>query len=465
MVLLLFAGALAQDEQARAGVVFHIDPPYFRVYKQTLMQSMSAVPVTDGKAVLEFPQSFVTGNRQLTLRFSVKTWSGEYPDWPKILDPKVKIADKPGGIDVGQWDNEGFTLYANCQQMQGKNSPIPQGGTIYELPLPKGIAFQAWTVARPFQAFGALLCAMLLPIGLYKLGRKYRLATKERPLVKDYTLGRKLGEGGMGEVFAATSVQSVACALKFIKPEYADDQDFKERFDREVKVWKDLDHSNLLKLYGYGVATDGRLFTVSELLEGKTLKQVIASGDFDPPQLAGKVLEEIGDVLCYLHERQLVHRDVKPDNIFVCNTGTLKLMDMGLVRGESRTSANQAHLTQTGQVLGTPAYMPPEQMESTGRLTGAADQYALGIILYEILVGQRPFTQTDPVMLIYQHTRVAPPKPTEMNPRVTIEMEGPLLKMLAKKPGERYSSLREAQQALEFLGFTSWQDRSEETLH
>ena len=88
MVLLLFGGTLAQDEQLRAGVVFHINPPYFRVYKQTLTQSMSAVPVTDGKAVLEFPKSFVDGNRQLTMRFSVKTWSGELPAG---VDIEIKV--------------------------------------------------------------------------------------------------------------------------------------------------------------------------------------------------------------------------------------------------------------------------------------------------------------------------------------------------------------------------------------
>lgn len=454
LFLLLCGTALGQEEEIRAvGVAFRVSPPYFKAYRVTL-EKTDALPLIEQKTRLEFPRAFQVERRPLKLRFSVPTWGGEYPDW-NSLSPEERQ----------QLDTSGFSLNVAYADLQGKSVTIPLSGETHRLPLPFSVALQAWSVARPFQAALALLALIGLPIGGVALKRRFRLEARDTSLIRDYQLSHKLGEGGMGEVWAATSVQELRCAIKFIKSEHADDEEFKHRFEREIQVWLPLEHPNLLKLFGYGVAKDGRLYTVAELLEGRTLKQVIASGEFDPPQLAALVVEQIGDALAYLHNSQLVHRDIKPDNIFVCSNGDLKLMDMGLMRAESRTSANQAHLTKTGQVLGTPAYMPPEQLGAeTGTITAAADQYALGIILYEILVGQRPFTQSDPVILVYQHTRVAPPVPSEMNPRITPEVNEALLKMLAKKPSERFENFEAVQQALLSLSSTTWKAPSDDTL-
>lgn len=445
--VILSVGSVLADEQGRTvKVAFRVQPSYFKAYLSTKERAADYIELKGGVGVLQLPKSFDQGQESLRVRFSVDTWSGEYPDWRQMQS----------GEELAAQSLAGFALDIPAAQLRGTQASVPAGGDSFRLPLPASVALSAWTYHHRGLTLVLLGVLAATPALLRKLWGRIRFAPSEGPLVADYQLSRKLGEGGMGEVWAARSLSQADCALKFIKKEFASDEEFKQRFEREVEVWLPLEHPNLLKLHGYGVARDGRLFTVSELLEGETLKQVLLGSDYDPPQLASLVLDEIGDALFYLHERGFVHRDIKPDNIFRRGNGTLKLMDMGLLRAESRTSANQAHLTQTGQLLGTPAYMPPEQLEGRSILSGQADQYALGVILYEILAGARPFTQSDPIILMYQHTQVAPAAPSELNPKVTPEMDSAVLRMLAKRPEERFESLPEAQRALEFLRFTSW---------
>lgn len=427
-------------------VTFNVDPANAAVYKTPLNGEPIWLGPAGEEVTVEVTEQEAKGDR-IKIFFSVPQWFG------KSFDAT----------------SEANVLHLSLADLRKKKKVPTDGGRI-ELILPRSVAFQAWTLAHPVLSFlGALVSLGLLALLIRgpaliawakKLLADVRAAAvpAERSLAGDYNLIDKIGEGGMGEVWAASSINEMRCALKFIRKEFAEDADFKKRLEREIKMCLPLDHPHLLKLHGYGVASDGRMYTVSELLEGQTLKQLIASGDFDPPQLAGKVVEEVGDALDYLHAQKLVHRDIKPDNIFVCNDGTLKLMDMGLLRGvDARTK-----VTQTGQMLGTPAYMPPEQMGTTG-FTGAADQYSLGIILYEILAGQRPFTQPDPLLIAYQHAYVAPEPPSSHQPRITPEMEAAVLKMVEKKPEDRFASIKEVQSALEGLGFTTWRDGGEDT--
>lgn len=342
-------------------------------------------------------------------------------------------------------------------QQDLKTNSVPTDGSTFALPpLPRYVAFQAWTLGHRLLTLLALIPPLAL-ILLFIFRNKLRALLGPANLTGDYDLIAKIGEGGMGEVWAASLPDGSRYALKFIKKEFADDPEFKERLDREVETCKKLRHPHLLRLYNSDIATDGRVYTVSELLKGRTLKQVLASGEYDPPQLALKVIDEIGDSLDYLHQRKLVHRDVKPDNIFACSNGNLKLMDMGLLRGEEVTK-----LTMTGQMVGTPAYMPPEQM-GTDAVDGTADQYSMGIILYEILTGQRPFTATEPVVIAYQHMHVAPEPPSTHQPRITPEIEAAILRMIMKKSEERFPSMKDAQEALEGLRFLTWADTTEET--
>lgn len=423
----------------------NLDPENANVYQVSTDGDSAPLPRQDGVHLIELSK----GDSFL---LTAPLWGGgQYPRLDKAhnpVDPTVR---------------ETFTFHLSEEDL--KKGQFPLNGTRIGpgRPWPAWVYFQAWTLAHPVMTTAGIL-GLLTLLGFavrgVLAGRLAKMAkpVKKESLAGDYDLVQKIGEGGMGEVWAASSANELRCALKFIKKELADDPIFKQRLEREIKVCLPLRHRNLLKLYGYGLAKDGRMYTVSELLEGKTLKDVISSGFFDPPQLASKVIDEIGDALNYLHTRRLVHRDVKPDNIFVCSSGEMKLMDMGLLRGEEvRTK-----VTHTGQMLGTPAYMPPEQMGTSG-FGGFADQYSMGIIMYEILAGQRPFTQPDPILIAYQHMHVAPEPPSSHEPRISPEIEAAVLRMIAKKPEERFPSMKEAQEAFESLRFLSWKDTTEET--
>jgi serine/threonine protein kinase len=268
----------------------------------------------------------------------------------------------------------------------------------------------------------------------------------------DYTILGELGRGAMGVVHIAQDADGLKLALKSVLPEYAQDEEFAKRFEHEIRACLSLKHPNLLRYYGHGVDSKGIPFSATELLEGSTLKEKIRSGIRNPARMASDVVEQIGSALHYIHGAGLVHRDIKPDNIFVCQDGTLKLMDLGLVTGEAMTL-----LTKTGQFLGTPAYMAPEQFD--GQTSAASDQYSLGIILYELLVGRRPFMQTDIFALAFQHKDTPPGSITGQEPRVTLEIEEAVLKMLAKKPYQRFESLEQVRETLsDKLLYLKWDE-------
>jgi hypothetical protein len=423
-------------------VTFNVTPGNARVYRveETNLHSLGQ----QGRQVnIEFPGVYYHSDpaqqKPMIFLFSVPQWFGkEYPDWSNIKD-------------VPKGEEGPFTMIRTYSQ-------LVTGVEEKTLNLPFFVAVQAWTLAHPVLS----LLGLLFPAaGLWAVFKRKQLkayldswrtpeARSAPPLVPGYRLGASLGEGAMGEVVAATSESQLPCAIKFIRRELLDDDDQIRRFKREIEAVLPLSHPNLLRLYGHGVATDGRLYTIWELLEGRTLKEVIRAGDYDPPQLASQVVEQIGDALEYLHQRELIHRDVKPDNIFVCQDGTMKLMDTGLVSGDMFSQ-----VTRTGQIVGTPAYMAPEQSDDKA-VCPASDQYALGILLYEILAGARPFLQTELAYLVYQHKFAPPAPPSELQPAITPTVEQAVLRMLAKQPQQRFPSLEEAQEALESLRFASW---------
>ena len=450
-VLLFLATPSMTLAQTSSGVVlpfrFNLEPAQARVYQGNVEGRFDAIGLGDDRINIELLGPFAEGKRDTIFRFSVSLWFGrEYPSWGQV-----------DGQPKDQVDLSRFQVMLNKKALL--NGQTPTDGSRLRLPLPPLIAFQAWTLAHPVQSFAGLLIGGLLLFAATRwrtlLARVVPPSQQERDdslIDGAYRLGQKIGEGGMGEVWAATSVSQLNCALKFLRKELLQDPEAKRRVEREIKACLPLTHPNLLKMYGWGWTQDGRMYTVSELLVGRTLKEVIQEGNFDPPQLATKVLEQAGDALHYLHIKGLAHRDVKPDNIFVCDDGTIKVMDMGLIRGQELTV-----VTRTGFMVGTPAYMPPEQMDTHGAIA-ASDQYSLGVILYEILAGRRPFLQPDPLGLAYHHMHVAPAPPSEIDHRIPPEVEQAILRMLNKKPEDRFGNLKKAQRALEAMGFMTWRD-------
>lgn len=429
LFLTLTLSTLAQ-ETAPIPVTFRVSPSYAKVF--VVDNGLQEFPANQ-EVFLQLSPDLLQGKKKLTVRFVV----------PRGQKGKL-------GVDKDAYDEQ---VFVEVQDLK-RERKFPSD-RVFELNLPFPQRFLGFIYNRSALASALLLLILGAGVGLFKMRRQIPKWLNAQP-VPGYTLGESLGTGGMGEVVAATSEMGMDCAIKFLKAELTETEEFKKRFKREVEGWLPLRHDHLLRLYDSGTtATDGRPYMVCERLYGSTLKDCIAEGVADPPQLAIKIVEQIGDALSYLHENNLVHRDIKPDNIFVCKDGDLKLLDMGLLQGEELTV-----LTQTGQVLGTPAYMPPEQVRN--KTNPASDQYSLGIILYEILAGRRPFIQPDMVMLAYQHRHAAPQPPSELEPRIPAEVESVILKMLEKTPEDRFSSMKDVQNALaETLAFMSWGDCEE----
>ncbi|HYN43648.1 MAG TPA: protein kinase, partial [Thermoanaerobaculia bacterium] len=256
-----------------------------------------------------------------------------------------------------------------------------------------------------------------------------------------YVLSRKIGAGGMAEVWEAFDEglhRSVA--VKVVRDEIAGEAEFRERFIREARLAAGLEHPRILPIYDFGTET-GVTYLVMPLLPGGSLKERI-SGPM-PADEAVEALAAIAAALDHAHGRGVLHRDVKPSNVLVDASGSLLLADFGL----AKNTAVSSELTVAGMVVGTPAYMAPEQ--AIGRPVDArADQYALGIMAFELLTGRTPFRSESPFAILDKHLREAPPPPSSFVPDLPPEVDDVLARALAKQPQERFGSCRQMVEAL-----------------
>jgi eukaryotic-like serine/threonine-protein kinase len=202
-------------------------------------------------------------------------------------------------------------------------------------------------------------------------------------LIGPYKIVERIGRGSMGQVFKAVDTDGVPWAIKVMAAELADEPDLVVRFEREAMAAALLDHPNVTRVHDYG-EEDRRLYMVMELLRGQDLKELIAR--HQTLSLARKlsIMVQVGAGMAYVHGRNIVHRDLKPANIHVQPDGQAKIMDFGLVRVGDST------MTRTGSLMGSPAYMSPEQLIGN-RADARADVFALGTVFYELLSGQRAF--------------------------------------------------------------------------
>src|SRR3954469_3221466 len=211
-----------------------------------------------------------------------------------------------------------------------------------------------------------------------------------------FRLDAKLGSGGMGDVYAATDTQlRRTVALKLLPPRFASEPDRLSRFETEARAASALNHPNIVTVYDAGV-TDGAPWIAMEHVEGRTLRAMLADGAL-PAAEAERITAQIAAGLARAHEAGIVHRDLKPENVMVRHDGLVKILDFGVAKlsgGNSPqtddTQADTALLTAPGLVSGTPAYMSPEQA-SARAIDHRSDQFALGIILYEMITGENPF--------------------------------------------------------------------------
>jgi serine/threonine protein kinase len=258
----------------------------------------------------------------------------------------------------------------------------------------------------------------------------------EWPAVPGYQILGELAPGGMGVVYRARQVGlKRTVALKMIRAGVHAGPQERARFHVEAEAVASLSHSHIIQIYDFG-EWNGMPYLAMELAEGGSLAGRLAGGPL-PPAQAAALVETLAQAVQFVHERSLIHRDLKPANVLLTGDGVPKLADFGLAK---RLDQDQA-LTRTRTVLGTAGYMAPEQAAGdTPALGPAADVYALGAILYEVLTGRPPFRAETYELTIHQVLSEEPPPPTQLRPDVPAELEAICLKCLEKEPGQRFAS-------------------------
>jgi predicted Ser/Thr protein kinase len=255
---------------------------------------------------------------------------------------------------------------------------------------------------------------------------------------------KRLGAGGMAVVYKGVSTETMdetqAVAIKVMNPELAQDVEYRRRFNREIQISRTLDHPNVVRMIDYG-EQDGILYLSMEYIQGDTLRDLIPEKGLPLHEALPHALG-ICSGLIHAHQKGIVHRDLKPDNVMVTQSSLVKVMDLGLAKREE-----SENVTKTGDTFGTPAYMSPEQITG-GTLMPATDQYAFGVMLFEMLTGRRPFEVADSLTLVMKHLQEPPPRIRSYKSHLPEELEAVIDRMLLKDPAKRFKSLAEVQAEL-----------------
>lgn len=263
--------------------------------------------------------------------------------------------------------------------------------------------------------------------------------------IGDYQIVKVLGAGGMGKVYQVRNVLSDRIeAMKVLLPNLEGNADLADRFLREIKLQASLDHPNIAGLHT-ALRINNQLLMLMEFVEGVTLDQLAASGPI-PPDEAINYIAQVLDALAYAHERGIVHRDIKPPNMMLTPSGQVKLMDFGIAK-----LSGDRKLTQTGTTVGSLYYMSPEQIRG-GDFDTRSDLYSLGISLYELVTGSRPFQGDSDYSIMAAHLQQTPIPPVHRDPRVPAALNDVILMSIAKDPAERFQSAAAFRNALISIG-------------
>jgi serine/threonine-protein kinase len=276
-------------------------------------------------------------------------------------------------------------------------------------------------------------------------------AKREAQQLGAYTLKRKLGEGGMGEVWLAEHrLLKRPCAVKFVRAELAANPDTARRFEREVRAVTALTHFNTIRIFDYGSSDDGSFYYVMEYLDGPTLDRLVKDRGPLTPGRAVYLLRQLCGALAEAHATGLVHRDLKPGNVLVAALGgqkdVAKLLDFGLVQDHSATESDD-RITRAGTVLGTPAYLCPEQAAGEP-VDPRGDVYSLGAVAFFMLAGRPPFEGASVGKLLTAHLTQPAPQLSTIRSDVPVDLAAVVAKCLAKEPKERFASVTELEAAL-----------------
>ncbi|HEY4552864.1 MAG TPA: Stk1 family PASTA domain-containing Ser/Thr kinase, partial [Bacillaceae bacterium] len=249
-----------------------------------------------------------------------------------------------------------------------------------------------------------------------------------------YKIIRMIGDGGMANVYLARDmILDRDVAVKILRLNFANEEEFIRRFQREAQSATSLAHPNIVNIYDVG-EEDGIYYIVMEYVDGMTLKQYIQQHYPLSIDFVLDIMKQLASALAHAHQNHIVHRDIKPQNVLIDHHGTVKVTDFGIAMALSSTS-----ITHTNAVLGSVHYLSPEQARG-GMATKKSDIYSLGIVMFELLTGRLPFSGESAVSIALKHLQSETPPPTRWNPNIPQSVENIVLKATAKDPFLRYDS-------------------------
>lgn len=278
-------------------------------------------------------------------------------------------------------------------------------------------------------------------------------------LLGDYQVLRWLGRGGMADVYLAQQ-QSLKrhVALKVLKPELAEDEQYVRRFQNEAQAAAALVHANIVQIHEVG-CIDGLQFIAQEYVRGQNLKELLDRETSLDAQKVVAILRQVTAALCKAAEHGIVHRDIKPENILLSTDGRVKVADFGLARKNESREGTQ--LTQIGVTMGTPLYMSPEQVEGRAELDSRTDIYSLGVTAYQMLAGRTPFDGDTPLSIALQHVKEEPAPLSSIRSDVPAELLKLTHQLLAKKPDDRCRDATEVLDKLDRLPIAGGRSRAD----
>lgn len=268
-----------------------------------------------------------------------------------------------------------------------------------------------------------------------------------RQLAARYEVGELIGRGGMADVHVGQDTRlGRRVAIKLLKPSLANDPAFRSRFRREAQDAAKMAHPTIVRIFDAGEETTRDShgleivvpFIVMEFVDGRLLRDILDEGPFEPAE-ACRVIEQVLTALEYSHRAGVVHRDIKPGNIMITPSGQVKVMDFGIARAISDSSAT---IAETSAIVGTAQYFSPEQARGE-TVDARSDLYSTGVVLFELLTGRAPFRGENPVAVAYQHVNSEAVPPGSLNPKVSPSLDAVVLRALAKDRFDRYQSASE----------------------
>ncbi len=249
----------------------------------------------------------------------------------------------------------------------------------------------------------------------------------------------KIGSGGMGDVYLVEEEgEELQLALKVLRREFAKDAAAKSRFEREIRILARIRHPSIPRILGWGTQDDS-MFFVTEFIEGNDLGEIISSRGILPASEVVPLMISVAEALGSAHQAGVIHRDLKPTNIMISDTGNVYLIDFGVAR---TVSAELTRLTETGLFVGTPQYMSPEQLDSR-QADERSDIYSMGVVLFELLTGKLPFSGDTPIAIAAKHLNEQPPSPRLVAPSVPFWLERIVLRCMEKDPTSRFWTVNE----------------------